>query len=149
MYKLKENRIDDFLYTGSQLMNKEGNTFEYVAKNNQLHILRNMETGEMEEFTTFELRNMYAKEPLYYCCEFVIGDNQEWQTVNGQRYMQLDAWDAVVGAMEWLNWDYMEESEKAGIFIKLLDSKNNIMGIYDADELEKISYGAYEPWKEV
>ena len=148
MYRLKENKINDFLYTGSQLMNQEGNFFEYVTKANQLHILQNMETGEMEHFTTFELRQMYGKKPLYYFCEFVIGNNQEWQTIDGQRYMQLGAWDAVAGAMDWLEWDEMEESAKASIFIKLLDSENNIVGIYDANELKKISYGDCEPWKE-
>ena len=149
MYRLKENKINDFLYTGSQLMNREGNNFEYVTKANQLHILQNMETGEMEHFTTFELRQMYGKKPLYYFCEFVIGNNQEWQTIDGQRYMQLDAWDAVVGAMDWLEWDEMEESAKASIFIKLLDSENNIVGIFDADEIEEISCGNYEPWEKL
>lgn len=149
MYRLKENKINDFLYTGSQLMNREGNNFEYVTKANQLHILQNMETGEMEHFTTFELRQMYGKKPLYYFCEFVIGNNQEWQTIDGQRYMQLDAWDAVVGAMDWLEWDEMEESAKASLFIKLLDSENNIVGTFDADEIEEISCGNYEPWEKL
>lgn len=145
MYKLKENKIDDFLYAGSQLMNREGNTFEYVTKARQLHILQNMETEEMEHFTTFELRQMYGKEPnpVWYKCEFTHGENvtncEPWQTIWGCR--SSGAWYAVTGALEWLEWDYMKESEKASIFIKLLDSENNIVGIYDADELEKISYG--------
>lgn len=145
MYKLKENKINDFLYTGSQLMNKEGNNFEYVAKNNQLHILQNMETGEMEHFTTFELRQAYGKEPnpVWYRCEFTHGENdtncEPWQPVWGCR--SSSAWDCVVGALEWIEWDYMEESEKTNIFVRLWDSENNIVGIYDADELEKISYG--------
>ena len=149
MYRLKENKINDFLYTGSQLMNREGNNFEYVTKANQLHILQNMETGEMEHFTTFELRQMYGKKPLYYFCEFVIGNNQEWQTIDGQRYMQLDAWNAVVGAMDWLEWDEMEEEEKESIFIKLWRSDHVLIGIFDADEIEEISCGNYEPWEEM
>ena len=153
MYRLKENKMDDFTYPGSQLTNREGNFFEYVAKNNQLHILRNMETGEMEEFTTFELRNMYGKEPnpVWYKCEFTHGENiincNPWQPVPSAKY--TDAWEAVVGALEWIEWDEMEESAKASIFIKLLDSENNIVGIYDANELKKISYGDCEPWKEI
>ena len=130
-------------------MNREGNNFEYVTKANQLHILQNMETGEMEHFTTFELRQMYGKKPLYYFCEFVIGNNQEWQTIDGQRYMQLDAWNAVVGAMDWLEWDEMEEEEKESIFIKLWRSDHVLIGIFDADEIEEISCGNYEPWEEM
>lgn len=149
MYKLKENKIDDFLYTGSQLMNREGNNFEYVTKVNQLHVLQNMETGEMERFTTSELRQMYGKKPLYYFCEFVIGNNQEWQTIDGQRYTQLDAWEAVAGAMEWLEWDEMDENEKESVFIKLRRSDHVLIGIFDAEEIEKISRGDSEPWKEV
>lgn len=153
MYRLKENKINDFLYTGSQLMNREGNNFEYVTKANQLHILQNMETGEMERFTTSELRQMYGKEPnpVWYWCKFTHGENvtncEPWQTVPGGKHK--DAWDAVVGAMEWLEWDEMEESAKASIFIELLDSENIIVGIYDADELKKISCGDYEPWEEL
>lgn len=145
MYKLKENKIDDFIYSGSQLMNREGNFFEYVTEGNQCHILQNMETGELEYFTWFELRNMYGKEPnpIYYKCEFTHGEGvmncEPWQAVWGCR--SSDAWECVTGALEWLEWDEIEESEKSNIFIKLLDSENNIVGIYDADELEKISYG--------
>lgn len=153
MYRLKDNKIHDFLYAGSYLMDKNGNSFEYVTKNNKLHLLQNMETGEMERFTTSELRQMYGKEPnpIWYWCEFSHGENvtncEPWQTVWG--CCSSDAWECVIGALEWLEWDYMEESEKASIFIKLWDSENNIVGIYDADELEKISYGEYEPWKEL
>lgn len=145
MYKLLYNKLTDFLYTGSQLMDKEGNFFEYVTEGNQCHILQNMETGEMERFTTSELRKMYGKEPnpICYKCEFTHGEGvtncEPWQGVPG--CSSSDAWEAVVGAMEWLEWDNMEESEKANIFVRLWDSENNIVGIYDADELEKISYG--------
>lgn len=145
MYKLSENKLADFLYTGSQLMNKEGNSFEYVTKNNQLHILQNMETGGMEHFTTSELRKMYGKEinPVYYMCDFTHGENvtncEPWQAVPSAKYK--DVWECVIGALEWLEWDEMEESEKASIFIRLWDSENNTVGVYDADELEKISYG--------
>lgn len=152
MYRLKENKMDDFLYTGSWLMNKEGNTFEYVAKNNQLYILRNMETGEMERFTYCELRQMYGKKPVYYYCEFSHGENlctcEEWQEAGSQRYLQLPAWESVAGAMDWLKWDEMEEEEKNSIFIKLWRSDHVLVGIFDAEELEKISYGEYEPWEE-
>lgn len=86
--------------------------------------------------------------PLYYFCEFNTGDNQEWQTVNGQRYMQLDAWEAVAGAMDWLEWDEMEKEQKELIFIKLWRSDHVLIGIFDAEEIERISYGDYEPWKE-
>lgn len=145
MYRLKDNKVSDFLYPGSCLMNKEGNTFEYVTKYNQLYALQNMETEELEYFTWFELRQMYGKEPnpVYYTCEFTHGENvvncEEWQTV--PECKSSDAWEVVTGALEWLEWDYMEESEKANIFVRLWDSENNIVGIYDADELEKISYG--------
>lgn len=145
MYRLKDNKVSDFLYPGSCLMNKEGNTFEYVAQYNRLYTLQNMETEELEYFTWFELLNMYGKEPnpVWYRCEFTHGEGitncEPWQTVWGCR--SSDAWECVTGALEWLEWDYMEESEKSNIFIKLLNSENNIVGIYDADELEKISYG--------
>lgn len=152
MYKLKENKIDDFVYSGSQLMNKEGNTFEYVIKNNQLHILQNMETGEMERFTTFELRQMYGKEPLYYFCEFAIGESPltwgEWQAINGQRYLQLDAWKAVCGAYDALEIDLMPEEEKNLIMLKLWDTDNHLVGIFGTEEIEEICAGNYEPWKE-
>lgn len=149
MYRLKENKMDDFLYTGSQLINKEGNTFEYVTKVNQLHILQNIETGEMEQFTTVELRQMYGKEPLYYFCEFVIGDNREWQTVDGQRYMQLDAWEAVCGAYDALEIDLMSEEEKNLIMLKLWDTNNRLVGTFDIKEIEEICAGNYEPWEEM
>ena len=145
MYRLKDNKVSDFLYPGSQLMNREGNSFEYVVKNNHLHILQNMETGEMEKFTIFELRNMYGKEPnpVWYRCEFTHGEGvtnyEPWQAVPTLKLS--NAWETIVDALEWLEWDEMEESEKSNIFIKLLDSENNIVGIYDVDELEKISYG--------
>lgn len=149
MYKLKENKIDDFLYIGNQLMNREGNSFEYVAKANHLHILQNMETGEMEYFTTFELRQMYEKEPLYYFCEFVIGDNQEWQAINGQRYIRLDAWEAVCGAYDALEIDLMPEEEKNRIMLKLWNTDNHLVGIFGIEEIEEICAGNYEPWKEL
>lgn len=148
MYRLKDNKISDFLYPGSQLMNREGNSFEYVAKANQLHILQNMETGEQEYFTTFDLRQMYGKEPLYYFCEFAIGDNQEWQTINGQRYMQLGAWEAVCGAYDALEIDLMPEKEKKFIMLKLWDTDNYLVGIFGIEEIEEICAGNYEPWKE-
>lgn len=96
-----------------------------------------------------KIEENYIKEPLYYFCEFVIGDNQEWQAIDGQRYMQLDAWEAVCGAMEWLEWDEMDEKEKESIFIKLWRSDHVLIGIFDAEEIEKISRGDSEPWKEV
>ena len=95
---------------------------------------------------------MVVFETNYYC-EFSHGENscscQEWQEVGSQRYLQLSPWDAVVGAMDWLEWDEMEESAKASIFIKLLDSENNIVGIFDADEIEEIGCGNYEPWEKL
>lgn len=148
MYKLSENKIFDFLYPGSQLMNKEGNSFEYVTQARQLHILQNMETGEMEHFTTFELRQMYGKEPLYYFCEFVIRDKQEWQIVNGQRYMQLNAWEAVCGAYDALEIDLMPEEEKNLIMLKLWGTGDHLVGIFGIEEIEEICAGNYEPWKE-
>ena len=153
MYRLKDNKIFDFLYPGSQLMNREGNFFEYVAKNNQLHILQNMETGEMEHFTTFELRNMYGKEPLHYFCEFGTGTCpltcKEWFAVEGQRYMQLDAWEAVCGAYDALEIDLMPEEEKNLIMLKLWGTDNHLVGIFDIKEIEEICAGNYEPWEEL
>lgn len=149
MYKLKENKIDDFLYTGSQLMNKEGNTFEYVAKNNQLHLLRNMETGEMERFTTFELRQMYGKKPLYYFCEVGTKTDEEWFAVEGQRYLHLDAWEAVCGAYDALEVDLMPEEEKNRMMLKLWNTDDHLVGTFDTKEIEEICAGNYEPWKEV
>lgn len=153
MYKLSENKLTDFLYTGSQLMDKEGSTFEYVAKNNRLHILENMETGEQEYFTTAELRQMYGKEPLYYFCEFASGEStlncNEWQAIEGQQYMQLDAWEAVCGAYDALDIDYLTEEEKNFIMIKLWDTNNHVIGIFGIKEIEEICAGDYEPWEEV
>ena len=145
MYKLLYNKLTDFLYPGSQLMSREGNFFEYITEGNQCHILQNMETGEREYFTTAELRKMYGKEPnpIYYKCEFTHGEGvmncEPWQAIPTSKLS--DAWETVTGALEWLEWGEIKESEKSNIFIKLLDSENNIVGIYDADELEKISSG--------
>lgn len=149
MYRLKENKINGFLYSGSQLINKEGNTFEYVAKANQLHILQNMETGEMERFTTSELRQMYGKEPLYYFCEVGTKTDEEWFAVEGQRYLHLDAWEAVCGAYDALEIDCMKEEEKNSIMLKLWNTDDHLVGIFDIKEIEEICAGNYEPWKEL
>ena len=87
-----------------------------------------------------------------YYCEFSHGENScgctEWQEVGSQRYLQLSPWDAVAGAMDWLEWDEMEE-EKNSIFIKLWRSDHVLVGIFDADEIEEISCGNYEPWEKL
>lgn len=92
---------------------------------------------------------MYGKEPLYYFCEFVIGDNQEYQAINGQRYMQLDAWEAVCGAYDALEIDLMSEEEKNLIMLKLWDTNNRLVGTFDIKEIEEICAGNYEPWEEM
>lgn len=153
MYNLNKSNLDGFLYAGSQLVDVESNSLEYVTKNNQLHILQNMETGEMERFTTSELCQMYAKEPrpAWYWCEFTHGKNtvncNPWQIVPYENYK--DAWETITGAMEWLEWDEMEEEEKKSIFIKLWRFDHVLIGIFNAEEIEEISYGSYEPWKEL
>ena len=100
-----------------------------------------------------EIQQLYGIAPKYYYCEFSHGENScsctEWQEVGSQRYLQLPAWDTVVGAMDWLEWDEMEEEEKKSIFIKLWRSDHVLVGIFDADEIEEISCGNYEPWEKL
>ena len=86
--------------------------------------------------------------PLYYFCEFNTGDNQEWQAVNGQRYMRLDAWEAVCGAYDALEIDCMSEEERNSIMLKLWNTDDHLVGIFDIKEIEEICAGNYEPWKE-
>ena len=77
-----------------------------------------------------------------YYCEFSHGENScgctEWQEVGSQRYLQLSPWDAVAGAMDWLEWDEMEEEEKNSIFIKLWRSDHVLVGILMPTKLKKL-----------
>lgn len=153
MYKLSGNKLNDFLYPGSRLINNEGHLLEYVTKCNQLYLLYDTDEEEEIYYTFTEMRQLSGIKPAYYYCEFSHGENScgctEWQEVGSQRYLQLPAWDAVAGAMDWLGWDEMEKEKKELIFIKLWRSDHVLIGIFDADELEKISYGDYEPWEEL
>lgn len=153
MYKLSENKLTDFLYTGSQLMTKEGNTFKYVTKLKELYQFYDIANEEEVYFTLSEVKNLYGIEPLYYFCEFAAGENtlncNEWQAVEGQQYMQLDAWEAVCGACDGLEGDNMSEAEKDKFMLKLWRTDNILVGIFGIDEIKEICCGNYEPWKEL
>lgn len=153
MYRLSENKIDDFLYSGSRLIDANGNEFEYVRKLKELYCFYDTANEEEVFFTFSEMRQLYGIAPIYYHCEYSHGKNvcecTEWFPIATQKYMELDAWEAVTGAMDWLEWDYMDEKEKSSIFIKLWRSDNILVGVFDVKEVEAISCGEYEPWKEL
>lgn len=153
MYKLSGNKIFNYLYPNSRLINNEGHVLEYVTKCNQLYLLYDTDEEEEIYYTFTEMRQLWGVKPAYYYCEFSHGENscscEEWQEVGSQRYLQLPAWDAVVGAMDWLEWDEMEEEEKNSIFIKLWRSDHVLVGIFNADEIAEISCGNYEPWEKL
>lgn len=153
MYKLSENKISGFLYSGSQLMDKEGHTLEFIAKCNRLYLFYDIDEEEDRYLTHQEIKKLYGIAPRYYYCEFAHGKNscscKEWQEIGSQRYLQLPAWEAVAGAMDWLKWDEMEEEEKESIFIKLWRSDHILIGIFSTEEIEEISCGEYEPWGEL
>ena len=135
------------------MINNEGHLLEYVTKCNQLYLLYDTDEEEEIYYTFAEMLQLRGIKPAYYYCEFSHGENScsctEWQEVGSQRYLQLSPWDSVVGAMEWLEWDEMEEEEKKSIFIKLWRSDHVLVGIFDADKIEEISCGNYEPWEEM
>lgn len=137
---MTKDKLADFLYMGGQLTNSEGKIFDYVNNHNS-HVLINTKTGEKEYFTPAEFQQLFEKElnPVQYSCEFTRGESEPWQPVSHKGY--VCAWDCIVEAMEWLQWDDMAESEKANIYVRLWNSTNNIVGIYNAHELEQISYG--------
>lgn len=153
MYRFPKSKIDDYLYPGSRLIDANGNEFEYVRKLKELYCFYDTANEEEVFFTFSEVRQLYGITPIYYHCEYSHGENvcecTEWHPIASQNYMQLDAWESVAGAMEFLNWDEMEEEEKNTIFIQLWNSNDILVGVFDSKEVEAISCGEYEPWKEL